>query len=150
IAVPSLAGATFDGRVRLVGVSADPATATYPVEIAVQNPAHRLKAGMIAEASIKSTTKLNRLTIPGAAISRDAEGATRVFVYDPKDQRVHARRVDVIGVHGKDVEIAEGLSDGEQVAVGGMLQLHEGMRAQPAASPATTGGNPAAGPTNEN
>jgi membrane fusion protein (multidrug efflux system) len=131
ITVPSLGSDTFTGRVRLVGVAADPSSRTYAVEVAVNNPSHRLKAGMIAEASIKTGKTLPQLTIPAGAIVRDVEGASRVFVFSTADQRVHARRVTVGGISGTDVAIADGLSAGDLIVVGGQRQLREGMPAKP-------------------
>jgi RND family efflux transporter MFP subunit len=131
ITVPSLGSETFTGRVRLVGVAADASSRTYAVEVAISNPSHRLKAGMIAEASIETGKVAPQLTIPAAAIVRDVEGASRVFVYNEADQRVHARRVTVSGIAGTDVAITDGITSGELIVVAGQRQLREGMSAKP-------------------
>jgi RND family efflux transporter MFP subunit len=131
ITVPSLGNATFQGRVRLVGVAADPSSRTYPVEIAVSNPQLRLKAGMIAEAAISTGKTIEQLTVPAAAIVRDAEGASRVFVFTPADQRVHARRVAIGSISGTDIQITDGVEPGDLIVVGGQRQLREGMAAKP-------------------
>jgi len=131
IHVPSLGGDALEGQVRLVGVAADPTTRTYPVEIALRNPTHRLKAGMVAEASITTGSSVNRLTIPANAILRDAEGVTRIFVFSPADQRVHTRRVTIRGVVGSDVEVSSGVNAGELVVIGGWQHVRDGSRAKP-------------------
>jgi len=135
ITVPSLGESAFAGTVRLVGVAADPVARTFAVEIAVPNPAHRLKAGMVAEASITIPDSITRLTVPGAAIVRDPEGATQLFIYTADEKRVHARRVTVGNIVGTEVEITSGLEVGELVVVGGQQRLREGMAARPANEP---------------
>ena len=132
ITVPSLGDSAFAGKVRLVGVAADPVARTFAVEIAVPNADHRLKAGMVAEASITTPQSIRRLTVPGAAVVRDAEGATQLFIYAANEKRVHARRVTVGTIVGTEVEITSGLEPGELVVVGGQQRLREGMAARPA------------------
>jgi RND family efflux transporter MFP subunit len=131
VTVPSLGDTTFSGRVRLVGVSADPVTRTFAVEIAVPNPGARIKQGMIAEASIDTPNNTTTLTLPAAAIVRDAEGAKQVFVYSSDERRVHARRVTLGTVTGSEVEIENGLAAGDVVVVGGQHRLREGMTVHP-------------------
>jgi RND family efflux transporter MFP subunit len=131
ISISSLGEKPFEGRVRMVGVAADRTTGTYAVEIAVPNAGHKIKAGMIAEATIHTPKQIRRLTVPGSAVVRDAEGATRVFVYSPQEQRVHARRVEISGMYGTDVAITGGVAEGDLVVTGGQHSLREGLKARP-------------------
>ena len=131
LTVPSLGDTTFVGRVRLVGVAADKVSRTFAVEISVPNAGHRLKAGMVVEASIETPNDVTRLTVPASAIVHDAEGATQVFIYSSNEQRVHARRITPGAFAGREVEITSGLSEGELVVIGGQQQLREGMAARP-------------------
>jgi multidrug efflux pump subunit AcrA (membrane-fusion protein) len=95
---------------------------------------------MIAEASINTGKVVPQLTIPAAAIVRDVEGASRVFVYSNTDHRVHARRVAVGGISGTDVAIIDGITAGELIVVGGQRQLREGMLAKPTNDPVVVTG----------
>jgi RND family efflux transporter MFP subunit len=61
VTVPALPGASFDGKVRVIGVTADSITGAFPVEIAVPNPDLRLRAGMAATAEIPRTAKAHVL-----------------------------------------------------------------------------------------
>jgi RND family efflux transporter MFP subunit len=124
ISIPSLGGQTFDGRVRVVGIAADPVSRTYTVRVAVPNPNRLLKPGMIAEVRIRDGGKMNALTLPGESIVRDPAGAPFVYVY--KDGRVHSRTVSVGSVIGREVEITAGLAGDEQVVVGGQHKLKTG------------------------
>jgi RND family efflux transporter MFP subunit len=131
LTVPSLGDTTFAGRVRLVGVAADRTTRTFAVEISVPNTGHRLKAGMVVEASIETPNKATQLTVPVSAIVHDAEGATQLFIYASDEQRVHARRITPGAIAGSEVEVTSGLAAGELVVIGGQQQLREGMPARP-------------------
>jgi membrane fusion protein (multidrug efflux system) len=124
--VPALQGAMFAGTVRVVGIAADPASRTYTVKAEVPNASHRLRPGMIAEARFETKAKLAVLTIPAEAIVPDVDGVTRVFVYDPAEQRVHSRRVDVGTAYGSEVEVRSGLKPAETIVTGGQHRVHDG------------------------
>ena len=128
VTLPAIADATFAGRVTSVGVTADPATRTYAVEITVPNPAHRLKQGMVAEASVEGGRQTTAITVPAVAVIRDADGATLLYLLDERTHRVHGRRVTVGTTRGGDVEIEKGLTAGELVVVAGQQRVREGTR----------------------
>jgi len=144
VSVAALPGQRFTGRVTMIGVSADPASRTYPVKLDVPNPGRTLLPGMVAEAHIGGARVVRALTVPGEAVVRDAEGATLVFVYAPSERRVYGRRVTVGAPIDREVEIRDGLAPGDLVVVAGQQRLRDGARvaatmerAQPA--PASNG-----------
>ncbi|MEI9975005.1 MAG: efflux RND transporter periplasmic adaptor subunit [Ignavibacteriota bacterium] len=126
VQVPALPGDTFQGVVRVINVAADPSTRTYMVRIAVANPKHALRLGMIAEAQIRGDRQLDVMTAPGEAIVHDPQGASVVFVYFPDQGRVYSRRVEVGTVYGSEVEIKAGLSGAEQLVLAGQGKLRDG------------------------
>jgi len=126
VQVPALPGATFQGVVRVINVSADPSTRTYMVRIAVPNPRHELRLGMIAEAQIRGDRQLDLMTLAGDAIVHDPQGATIVFVYFPGQGRVYSRSVEVGTVYGTEVEIKKGLSGTELLVLAGQNKLRDG------------------------
>jgi multidrug efflux pump subunit AcrA (membrane-fusion protein) len=130
VLLPSLVGRRFEGRVGIIGVSAEAASRTYTVKIIVPNPDPVLLAGMVAEARIFGPTKTRVLTIPGEAIVRDPQGATNVYVYHPDRKRVYARRIEVGPPNGDEVEIRSGLNGDEQIVVAGQQKLREGTPVQ--------------------
>ena len=127
IAVPSLGGRRFQGKVEKIGVAAEPTSRTYPVTIAVPNPERVLLAGMVAEARILGARTTRVLTIPGEAVVRDPQGVTLVYVYFPDRKRVYARRVELGAPVGRELEVRSGLRGDEQVVVAGQQKLREGM-----------------------
>ncbi|MEN6604731.1 MAG: efflux RND transporter periplasmic adaptor subunit [Bryobacteraceae bacterium] len=126
IQIPAMADRSFDGRVELAGVAAEPASRTYTVKILTPNPNYILRAGMIAEAQIRTDVTVVALTLPGEAILRDPQGATLVYVYFPERKRVYARRVQAGTVEGREVEITSGLKGDELVVVAGQQLVREG------------------------
>ncbi len=126
VQIPALPDDTFQGVVRIVNVAADPSTRTYMVRIAVPNPKHALRLGMIAEAQIRGDRQLDLMTVPGNAIVQDPQGASVVFVYFPDQGRVYSRRVEVGTVYGTEVEIKNGLSGAESLVVAGQNKLRDG------------------------
>lgn len=128
VTIPALRNAPFEGIVRAVAVTADPTSRTYSVRIEVPNPSRVLRPGMIAEVLVQGGGTVRALTVPGEAIVRDPEGATRVFVYDPGEGRVYGRRVQVGSVYGREIEIGSGLEGDELIVIGGQHRVREGSR----------------------
>lgn len=139
IKVPALPGESFTGTVRVINVSADSSTRTYMTRIAVDNPKHILRVGMIAEASIRGDQILNITTLPGEAVVRDHQGATEVFVYYPDPGRVYAKRVEIGSVYGEEVEIKSGLSGNEWIVFAGQERLRDGAPVSTTAADAPAG-----------
>lgn len=132
VRIPAL-DADFGGRVSLIGVAADPATRSYTVEISVRNPSRRLRAGMVAEATIETGQKVPAMMVPSAAVLHDGGGGgtTIVYVLDRDAARVHARRVTTGIVRSDSLEITSGINPGDRVVVAGQQRVREGARVQP-------------------
>ena len=127
ITIPAFPKQVFEGTVRIINVSADPGTRTYMTRIRVPNPGHVIRIGMVAEAKIVGDQKISMMTLPGEAIVRDDQGATMVFIYFPKQQRVYSKRVKIGRFRGTEVEIKEGLSGDESIVIAGQDHLLDGM-----------------------
>jgi RND family efflux transporter MFP subunit len=127
IDLAAFGGKSHQGRVSLVGISAEPVSRMYTVEITVPNKDGAILPGMIAEAAIQSDSLAPVVTLPPEAIVRDSDGATLVYIYFPAERRVYARRVTVGSVAGREIEVLHGLDSGEYVVVGGQHRLREGL-----------------------
>ena len=127
VRIPAL-DTSFAGRVSLIGVAADPQTRSYTVEIAVPNPARRLRDGMVAEATITTKATRSAIVVPAAAVVHEGtvNGATVVYVVDHDGARVHARHVVTGAAHGDSLEIASGVDANERVVTAGQQRLREG------------------------
>ncbi len=127
IKIPAQPGRTFEGVLRVVNVSAEPNTRTYMAKIRVPNPGRFLRIGMIAEATIRGDRTVPMMTLPGEAVVRDPQGATRVFVYYPDQGRVYAKRIEIGAAHGKDLVVKSGLSGDERIVLAGQAKLEDGL-----------------------
>lgn len=134
VRIPALPGESFAGTIREINVAADPSTRTYSTRIRVANPQHRLRIGMIAEATIQGDQVIKALTIPASAIVRDPQGATLAYVYYPSQKRVFSKPVETGRVVGDEVEIRNGVQADEQVVIGGQQELRNGNLVEPSAS----------------
>jgi RND family efflux transporter MFP subunit len=126
VTIPAMPTESFEGKVRVINVSADPNTRTFMTRILVPNPAHILRVGMVAEARIEGDRTVDLMTLPAETILRDPQGATIVFVYYPEQQRVYARRVERGAVYGREIAIKSGLSGDETIVFAGQEKLRDG------------------------
>lgn len=127
VTVPALPGKSFEGTVRVLNVSADPSTRTYMARIAVENPEHLLRVGMVAETTIYGDRMVSMVTLPADAVVRDPQGATQVYVYYPEQQRVYTKRVEIGAAMNKDVEIKSGLDGNELIVLAGQTKIRNGV-----------------------
>lgn len=127
ITIPALPQKTFEGVVRVINVSADPASRTYLTKIAVPNPQHQLLIGMVAEARIFGDRMVDIRTLPAEAVVRDPQGAPTVFVYYPDQKRVYAKRVTLGSLHDKEIDIKGGITGDELVVLAGQNSLQDGF-----------------------
>jgi len=135
VVVPALDDSVFTGRVVLVGAVAEPASRTYTVKISLANPDLLLRAGMIAEARIQTSEKIEGIVVPGLCIVRDADNLPHIFVVDTFAHKAFKQRVVVGNLYGSEIEITDGLKDGELIVIGGQHKLHDGMAVEFAEAP---------------
>lgn len=126
VTIPALRTEAFEGKVRIINVSADPNTRTYMTRIVVPNPDHILRVGMVAEARIEGDRTVELMTLPAETILRDPQGATIVFVYYPEQQRVYAKRVERGAVYDREIAVKSGLSGDEAIVFAGQEKLRDG------------------------
>lgn len=124
--IPSLDNRQFEGKVEAVGYFADSVSRTFSTKIAVPNPNHVLRAGMISESRVYDSAMIDVLAVPTLAVVRDVRGLPFVYVYDPSRQRVFAHRVEVGDLIANEVEIKTGLKPDDQIVVAGQQNVHEG------------------------
>jgi len=137
VTLPALPGETFEGKVRIINVSADPQTRTFMTRITVANPKHTLRIGMVAQARIRGDRIVKLLTLPIESVTRDPQGASIVYVYFPDRKRVYAKRVETGAVYGREMEIRKGLTAEDNVVLAGQERLRDGVAVIPARAEGT-------------
>jgi len=127
--VDAYPGEVFTGTIRYVSPALDAASRSLVVEAELDNPEARLKPGLFATSRIEQATRQNAVLVPASAV-RTVAGAARVFVAtgEAADRRVEERVVATGQVVGERIEIASGLSAGEQVVVDGLDRVVDGVR----------------------
>ncbi|MEN9385155.1 MAG: hypothetical protein RL323_2298 [Pseudomonadota bacterium] len=122
------ASAPLAGQVREVAASADPATRTYAVKVAlagVDQPP--LGATATVRWGPVSTQAVQAVKLPSSAVWKQGNGQA-VWVFDAGSQTVKARAVQVAGLDGNQIVLAGGLQPGEEVVSVGHHVLSEGQR----------------------
>ncbi len=133
----SIPGEEFALSVKEYSTQADPATQTYQVVLAMDQPkAAEILPGMTAMvkaiAGQGTETVAQTISIPAIAVL-DAPGNNPfVWLLDNEQNTVHKAPVSIGHMEGsKDILIKEGLTNGDVVITAGITQLEEGMKVHP-------------------
>ncbi len=127
ISADALPGKTFNGKIRKIYPTVDPATRTFTVEVVVDNNYSTLRPGMFARAIVKFGVN-NSVVIPDVAVVKQ-QGSGERFVYVLNaDGTVTYQKVVLGRRMGSEYEVLEGLADGAKVVVGGQIRLKDGIK----------------------
>jgi RND family efflux transporter MFP subunit len=104
----------FAGKITRINPSVDQQTRAFEVEALIVNREGLLKPGFFVKATIPSNYMVDTLLVPQEALLY-VYGVYKVFVIDGNTLK---EREVKIGEHsGADVEIVEGLAQGERIAL---------------------------------
>ena len=128
--VPTASEEPFTGKVTRVGGSVDPMTHRLLVRAQIDDPEHKLRAGMIATFEITTAAPSHGLSIPAAGVVREGDGARTAWVQ--KDATHFEQRVIKLGIHqDNDIQVIDGLKEGETVIVEGAVFVDNILNAPP-------------------
>jgi len=120
--VPGDGSAQVPGRITVISPALDPASTTVEIWVQARNPNERLKAGSAVRVEMVAVTIPNALGIPQSAVLTDAGGETSVIVVDSENKP--KRKAIMLGIReGANVQITEGLEEGERVVTTGAFEL---------------------------
>ncbi|MGA2986470.1 MAG: efflux RND transporter periplasmic adaptor subunit [Terriglobia bacterium] len=112
----------FRGRISYIGAALDPNSHTLQVRIVTQNPGEKLKKDMYVTATIQAGAITNTMTVPDAAVLRDAQNEP--FVYVEVSPNQFGERPVTIGDNADgNTQVLTGLKAGERVIADGSLFL---------------------------
>jgi multidrug efflux pump subunit AcrA (membrane-fusion protein) len=115
----------FAGLIVAINPALDSASRALQAIVGVRNPEGLLRPGMFGDARIVLPTEGRRgLTVPSEAVTSAVGGAFRVFVI--RDGRAESRVVTLGTRDDGYVQVVEGLSEGEDVAIAGLDKLTDG------------------------
>jgi len=126
-------GVHLPGRIREIAPAADATARTYATRIALQDDAAKqVELGQSARVYIQDDSmQASALAIPLSAIQRGGDGATSVWIVDPKTRTLEAKPVR-LGPFGESrVPVLAGLDARDWVVAAGGHLLRAGQRVEP-------------------
>jgi len=115
----------FAGKIWRISPTVEQSKRTFVVEVLIQNPGAALKPGSYARARIP-TDKVERIhVVPTRAVAY-VYGTNKAFIVN--DGKIDAREVKLGDRFTDEIEIVEGVSDGETVATTNLTRLETGVR----------------------
>jgi RND family efflux transporter, MFP subunit len=117
-----------EDKVGLLGPVVDRTSRTGLVEVYLNNKDGKLVAGSAIRAVIELDRRENVMLIPGAAaiLSTETERTGRASVFVRDGDVAHERQIKIGVRQADELEVLEGLKDGESVVVRGSAFLREG------------------------
>ena len=118
-----LNGEKLQGEVSLIPLAANPVTRFFPVEVTFKNKGQKLLPGMYL------TTKIDAREVTGVTVPVEAivysNGVNSVWTVDSEGKA--KRKIVQLGVQTKtDIQIKDGLSEGDVVMVEGQNRMNDG------------------------
>ena len=129
----------IEGKVTVVSPALDPNSTTVEVWVQAINPKGRLRPGTSVQISMLARAVPNSIIIPAAAVLTAPDGSTYVMVAG-SDNRAHQKTVKTGIRQGDQVQILDGLADGDRVVASGAYGLPDNtrIRVEAATGSATT------------
>jgi RND family efflux transporter MFP subunit len=124
VVIGAIKDKTFTGKIRSIAPVADERTATYPVEIEIENKDNELKAGMFGEVNF-ITNKQEDVIVVKRETLIEKDNKTFVFTIT-EDNKAKLIEVETGIDNGKEVEITKGLNVGQSIIVKGQDYLIDG------------------------
>ncbi len=125
LVVDALPNQAFKGHVERISPVVDPTTGTFKATVYVDQKNTILKPGMFGRIKIVHDTRLNTQLIPKAAVITEDQTQS-VFVI--KDSLAHKREIKTGYVNGENIEVVNGLVDGEIVVTIGQGSLQDSAK----------------------
>ena len=127
VVADALTGKTFDGKIRKIYPTIDPATRTFVAEVVVNNPKRELRPGMFARVTVHFGVN-NNVVIPDVAVVKQ-QGSGERFVYVLNEDGTVSYQKVVLGRRmDAEYEVLEGLNDGAKIVTGGQIRLKDGIK----------------------
>ncbi|MEH2513298.1 RND family efflux transporter MFP subunit [Nitrobacteraceae bacterium AZCC 1564] len=135
IRVPEIPNRTFPGKVTRIADALQPGSRTLLTEIDIPNPDGMLTPGIYCTVELHIRQASASVTVPADAIIFNASG---VHVAVVQNGVAHLRKVDVSRDLGTEVEVRDGVKQGESVILNPSVDLAEGNKVKVAAADRNT------------
>ncbi|MEQ9217602.1 MAG: efflux RND transporter periplasmic adaptor subunit [Cyclobacteriaceae bacterium] len=115
----------YEARVKFVGATAD-VNLNFPVELQITNVKDKpLRGGMFGRATFELPAAETSLVIPRASLLGSIENAQ---VYVVSGDSVMLRAIIIGRLFSNNVEVLDGIKEGEKVVISGQINLTEGAK----------------------
>ncbi|MBL8245913.1 MAG: efflux RND transporter periplasmic adaptor subunit [Rhodanobacteraceae bacterium] len=125
--VDALPGTVFAGAVARVSPVVDASTGTFRVVAQFKDDSGQLRSGMFGRVRIVYDQRADALVVPRSALVGDDKDAS-VFVVEADVAK--RRKVKLGYADGGQVEVVDGIAEGEQVVTLGQAALRDGAKVQ--------------------
>ena len=132
VRVPEIPDRLFTGKVARIADAQDPATRTLMTEIDVPNPDGELSPGTYCTVQLEIPRRTPSLIVPAGAIVFDRDGLHVLVV---ENGVAHSRKITEIRDLGTEVELSDGVKQGDQVVLSPPVDLEDGSKVQVRAPP---------------
>lgn len=119
-----LPGKTLNGKVSFISPVGDE-NHNYRVELTVNNKAGELKAGTYIKVTFNLGKDFTALQIPKIAL---VEGTKNPYVYVVNGDKAFIRKITVGRDVGENVEVLDGLKEGDEIVTSGQINLVDGSK----------------------
>lgn len=127
VGVEAFADRKFTGKIWRIAPTVDQTKRTFVVEALIANPAGELKAGSYARARVPTDRAERIMVVPSRAVNY-VLGSNKAYVIN--GDVIEAREVKLGDRFDQEIEILEGLEEGEKVATGPLARLDTGSKVQ--------------------
>jgi RND family efflux transporter MFP subunit len=127
IRVPAMPNLTFDGKVTRIADALQPGTRTLLTEVDIPNPDGALQPGIYCTVELKIPRKSPALIVPDSAIIFNQNGMQVAVV---ENGVVHLQKIAITTDYGTEVEVNEGVKDGDKVILQPPVNLADGDKVQ--------------------
>lgn len=131
----------IEGKVTVVSPALDPNSTTVEVWLEAKNPKQALKPGTSVQLSLTAQTVKDALVVPANSILTAPDGSSTVMVAG-SDGLAHQTTVKLGIRNGDDVQILEGVKDGDKVVATGAYGLPDKTKIKIEAAAAPAEGTP--------
>src|SRR5205807_3853779 len=137
IRVPAMPNLTFNGKVTRIANALQPGTRTLLTEVDIPNPDGALQPGIYCTVELRIPRQAPALIVPASAIIFNQNGMQVAVV---EDGVAHLRKIAITTDAGTEVEVNDGVKDGDQVILQPPVNLADGDKVHavpepPAATP---------------
>jgi RND family efflux transporter MFP subunit len=133
VRVPEMPDRSFPGKVTLIANALQPGTRTLLTEIDVPNPDGALTPGTYCTVELRVPRRTPSFIVPADAVIFNQDGLHVAVV---ENGIVHMHMITIARDFGREVEVRDGVENGDQVILNPPVDLEEGGKVKVRAVPA--------------